>query len=173
MKREIKFIGTQRSKLRLRDKIVASLYLNMYSRLSSSNIYTTVNVPAMIAAQIIIDTMTKSACFAQLQPSPFNPPDAWTWITDLLSSRAKLIHCPKCGSLYVARTSDNQTPALPEDDSYDPNIDYSHPCPYCRYINTYCSFGCHGQSQRTSLKRKDSREHFFSLLAKEISPFSL
>lgn len=169
---ETKFIGTQRSKLRLRDKIIASLYMSLYSRFSSSNIYTTVNIPAMIAAQIIVENIIKDSCFAQLQPNPFNPTDAWIWCAELLTSTAKLVHCPKCGSLYIARVASFESNALPTDDSYDPNIDYLHPCPYCRYINTYCNFGYQGQSQRVALKRNETRDTFFQLLAKDISPFA-
>ena len=169
---ETKFVGTQRSKLRLRDKIIASIFLSLYSRFSSSNIYSTVNIPAMIAAQIIVENIIKEPSFAQLQPNPFNPTDAWVWCTDLLTATAKLVHCPRCGSLYIARIADTESQSLPDDDSYDPNIDYLHPCPYCRYINAYCKFGYQGQSQRVALKRNETRDVFFKLLAKEISLFA-
>lgn len=169
-----KFSGALHRKLCLGDQIVASLFLSIYSRLGSSNIYKTVNIPAMIIAQIVIKSIIETPYFAPLQPTPFNPRDAWVWARDLQTSKVKFIHCPKCGCLYISffDEEDDYDGALPCDDEYDPNVDYSHPCPYCRYIASRCTFGKPGQTRSAITQRKANYETFFAHLAKEISPLT-
>ena len=163
--------GRHRSKLSLGDKIVASLFLSIYSRIGTSNIYRTVNVPAMIVSQMVVQTLTETPFFAPLQSAPFNPIDAWTWARDLQAASVKFVHCPHCGCLYIARFEDDETEKLPVADSaYDPNVDYSHPCPYCRFIETYCDFGSPGKSHPAAAARKLRGEEFYAHLAKCIAP---
>lgn len=163
--------GRHRSKLSLGDKIIASLFLSIYSRIGTSNIYRTVNVPAMIVSQMVVQTLTETPFFAPLQSAPFNPIDAWTWARDLQAASVKFVHCPHCGCLYIARFEDDETEKLPVADSaYDPNVDYSHPCPYCRFIETYCDFGSPGKSHPAAAARKLRGEEFYAHLAKCIAP---
>lgn len=167
----LKFPGRHRSKLSLGDKMVASLFLSIYSRIGTSNIYRTVNVPAMIVSQMVVQTLTETPFFAPLQAAPFNPIDAWTWARDLQAATVKFVHCPHCGCLYIARFEDDDPENLPVcDTNYDPNLDYSHPCPYCRYIETYCDFGSPGKTHQAAAARKLREDEFYAHLAKCIAP---
>lgn len=167
----LKFPGRHRSKLSLGDKVIASLFVSIYSRIGTSNIYRTVNVPAMIVSQMVVQTLAETPFFAPLQAAPFNPIDAWTWARDLQAATAQFVHCPHCGCLYIARFEDDEPENLPVSDAnYDPNLDYSHPCPYCRYIETYCDFGSPGKTHQAAAARKLREDEFYAHLAKCIAP---